>query len=851
MENYAIADYEGRFQISLPKGNDYMVTASYLGMKPVSKEISEGNISKDLTLSFTLLSDENQLNEVELVYEMPVVVRGDTITYNTDSFTNGTERKLGDVLKKLPGIQVNKDGEIEVEGKTVSKVMVDGKDFFDGDSKLATKNIPADALSKVEVLKNYNEVDQMRGLGNDQDNIAINIKLKDGKKDFWFGELEAGMGDGGKTRYTGNAKLFFYSPKTSINLIGNANNLGNVPFNFMDYYKFTGGFRNFNSGGGTNFNINDSGLGFLMTQNDRANEMETGFGAANFTRKVSKKWDVSGFAILSDNRTNFVQHSLRNYIQTNVTEKNSSNSNQHNQLGMAKLSSVFKPNAHFQMDYDLLLKKSTQAENAEGISAFADGTNEVINPVSEVKRNDPFSVNHNLNAYYTSDSQNIFAGYFQHLFQDEDPFYNSILKLQPFVNILPLRTNQDLFNINQDKNIKTNKFDAKVDYYHVINDLSNIHLNIGATLSHQEFNSGIFQILDSGSVEHVEEEMFANNLSYDFKDIYFGMHYKIKKGIYTFTPGLSLHNYTMKTEKFIDVKSENTTLLLPEFYAIAQFRQRESLRFNYKTTADFTDVNNLAEGYVFNNYNRLFRGNRSLENAIFHSLSLNYFNFSMFNFTNINAGLKYSKRINAIRNNTFIEQINQVTNPINSNFPDESFSANGLYEKTFRKFKANVQANISINNFNLLVNEQWQKSKNFVQNYRGSLETNFKDAPNFEIGYNRIVRQYNNGEIQNTFYTDRPFANVKLSFLKNFNFMADYSYYNYYNREETIKNEYAFLGASLNYKQPESNWEFWLNATNLMDVQSINRDAFSENFNVTTEYFVQPRIVSFQVVYHL
>ena len=117
------------------------------------------------------------LDKVELVYEMPVTVRGDTIVYNADSFTNGDERKLGDVMKKLPGVEVNEEGEIEVEGKTVSKVMVEGKDFFDGDSKLATKNIPADAVDKVEVLRNYNEVDQMRGLGNDQDNIAINIKL--------------------------------------------------------------------------------------------------------------------------------------------------------------------------------------------------------------------------------------------------------------------------------------------------------------------------------------------------------------------------------------------------------------------------------------------------------------------------------------------------------------------------------------------------------------------------------------------------------------------------------------------------------------------------------------------------
>ena len=103
--------------------------------------------------------------------------------------------KLGDIIKNLPGMDINDSGEIEVEGKAVQKVMVDGKDFFDGDSKLAAKNIPSDAVSKVEVLRNYNEVNQMRGLGNDQDNTAINIRLKDGKKKFWFGEVNSAIGE--------------------------------------------------------------------------------------------------------------------------------------------------------------------------------------------------------------------------------------------------------------------------------------------------------------------------------------------------------------------------------------------------------------------------------------------------------------------------------------------------------------------------------------------------------------------------------------------------------------------------------------------------------------------------------
>jgi hypothetical protein len=179
MDGYAITNDKGKFKINIEENSTYNIQVSYIGMKTKSVELvtKEQNLSKN----YTLLVDQS-LDEVELTYEMPVTISGDTLTYNADSFKNGTERKLEDVLKKLPGVEINDDGEIEVEGKTVGKVMVEGKDFFDGDSKLATKNIPANAIDKVQVLKNYSNNSQLSGVTNNQDNIAINIKLKEGKK---------------------------------------------------------------------------------------------------------------------------------------------------------------------------------------------------------------------------------------------------------------------------------------------------------------------------------------------------------------------------------------------------------------------------------------------------------------------------------------------------------------------------------------------------------------------------------------------------------------------------------------------------------------------------------------------
>ena len=873
IESYAITNGEGRFQLDLKKDNTYFLKASFLGYDTAEKVLMVPENAENMTEDFVLGSMAEQLDDVELVFEMPVTVKGDTIIYNADSFNRGDERKLGDVLKNLPGLEVNDDGEIEVEGKTVTKVMVEGKDFFDGDSKLATKNIPADAVDKVEVLRNYNEVGQMRGLGNDEDNVAINIKLKDGKKNFWFGEVTAGAGidDEDEARYLVHPKLFYYSPEYSINMITDFNDIGEVPFTFRDYFNFTGGFRNFNRGGGTNFNISDGDLGFAVAQNNRASAIETKFLAANFSWKATEKWDVSGFGILSDNKTNFVTNSIRQYISTGSIETTNDNTEQHSELGMLKLSSMFKPNANFQMDYDALIKTSKQTEMANTLSQF-DG---LSNNIGEALENTPSSINQNVNAYYTLNDDHIFAGQVQHLWQDEDPFYNAITQLQPFPGILPVDTLQNRFNINQEKNIKTSKLDAKIDYYYVLNNTSNINLTLGTTLSNQQFNSNIFQLLNNGNKQTLNttplidgtSESLINDVEYGFGDAFLGVHYKVKTGKFTFTPGATLHNYAIKNTQFGTTEKQNDWMVLPDVNAIFQIKKSESIRFNYDISASYTDVNDFAEAYVFNNYNRLFRGNRFLENSLSQNYRLSYFSYNLFNYTNISGSLSYSRTIDGIKSNTNIIAINQVTSPINidSNFPDETFSAVGRFSKKIKKIQFNANANLNLNRSNNIIrrpefddqgnvlstNQSTVKSESFTQNYQTSVRSSFRNWPNFEVGYNYTVNRYDNGGLEQTFFTNRPFANVDVNFLKHFSLTAKWDFYNYTDKAETIENEYSFMSATLYYQKGDSPWEFSIQGTNLLNVEFTNSDSFNDQFNTTNQYFVLPRILMFVVKYDL
>ncbi|MDP2059278.1 MAG: carboxypeptidase-like regulatory domain-containing protein, partial [Flavobacteriaceae bacterium] len=153
--SYSVTDAQGRYKLDLEIGKSYLIRSSYVGFTMFEEKLLL-NESKSIEKNI-VMKPQNALDEVELIYEMPVVVKGDTIVYKADAFTTGNEKKLKDVLEKLPGFQVDKEGNVKVQGKDVSKVMVEGKDFFDGDTKTATKNLPADAVDKVEVLQNFND----------------------------------------------------------------------------------------------------------------------------------------------------------------------------------------------------------------------------------------------------------------------------------------------------------------------------------------------------------------------------------------------------------------------------------------------------------------------------------------------------------------------------------------------------------------------------------------------------------------------------------------------------------------------------------------------------------------------
>jgi hypothetical protein len=196
--------------------------------------------------------------------------------------------------------------------------MVNGKDFFEGDTKIATKNIPSSTVDKIQVLRNYGEVGQLRSVRNNQDNIAINIKLKSGDEQFWFGNVTLGGGNApDETLYLFQPKLFYYSPKYTINFIGDFNNTGEVALTPRDIRGFTGGFRSPSSQSGTNINLGDNSLNFLTNQRN-ALRVENKLATTNFNYSPNDKVDFTGFLIFSSSLVVAIEYRFINYIDAGI-----------------------------------------------------------------------------------------------------------------------------------------------------------------------------------------------------------------------------------------------------------------------------------------------------------------------------------------------------------------------------------------------------------------------------------------------------------------------------------------------------------------------------------------------------
>jgi len=268
---------DGSFSIPVHYGS-YIVHISFLGYDDVFKhvQVSASNPIAVLDTIF-LRQTDFKLSEVIITEKAPEVrVKGDTLEFNAGSFKVTESAVVEDLLKKMPGVEIDKDGKITVNGREIKKIMVDGKEFFSSDPKVASKNLPAKMVEKVQVLDKKSEMAEMTGFDDSDEETVINLVIKQGMKEGLIGNAFAGYGS--KDRYEGNAMVNYMRNQNQFTFIGGLNNTNNAGFTDLASSMFG--------------NMGGRGMRGMFGNQDGVTT--SGMGGFNFNTQLSQTFKLGG-----------------------------------------------------------------------------------------------------------------------------------------------------------------------------------------------------------------------------------------------------------------------------------------------------------------------------------------------------------------------------------------------------------------------------------------------------------------------------------------------------------------------------------------------------------------------------
>ena len=278
LKTYTVTDADGAFTMQVPDSGRYVARFSMVGMDDVDVPVRVGANDSVIDLG-TMKMYENSITLNEAVItavKAAVVAKEDTLEFNAGSYTVAPNASVEDLLKRLPGVEVDSDGKIKAQGKSVSKILVDGKEFFGDDPTMASKNLPSELVDRVQVVDRKSDLARLTGVDDGEEETVINLTVKKNMQNGWFGTFEGAGGT--DSRYEGSFNVSTFNDNQQISLVGGANNINEMGFSDMG----RGNFMSFGPNGGIttaqrfgiNFNLGKSddlrfGGNIFYTHSDR------------------------------------------------------------------------------------------------------------------------------------------------------------------------------------------------------------------------------------------------------------------------------------------------------------------------------------------------------------------------------------------------------------------------------------------------------------------------------------------------------------------------------------------------------------------------------------------------------
>ncbi|HZH65657.1 MAG TPA: outer membrane beta-barrel protein [Flavisolibacter sp.] len=840
--SFTLTRSNGYFEIKNLASGNYLLVASFSGLQTHRKAFSLS--AEKATEDFgTIKMDRayKSLQEVVITDESPVKINGDTISFNANMFKTKPNANVEDLIKKLPGMQVERDGTVKAQGETVQKVYVDGKEFFNNDPKLATKNLSADMVDAVEVFDDMSEQAKFNKIDDGSRTKALNLKLKKDKKKGVFGKVSAGYGT--DKRYDAGLSTNFFKGATQTSVIAKANNTSNIGFTISDMLgMFSGGgggggmmgamsggqpgggsfggggfgggggmagmnmIRTGNSGGGSGniggFNLGSTGGGITASSQAGINYRDT----------WNKYFEVNGSYFFNHAQTENDRNSFRQNIAADSSintanrtySKTRNNNHRFNLNAVYTIDSfnsiIYQPNLNVQRSQsfsDDTLNSAvakngssyTNAENRTMTNNTGDGYNFSNNLIWRKRFRKPGrTLSVNLSSMWSDNNRDAYSTIASRFYTPNG--FKWMDRLSDFVTHTESSTNNYGVGFSYTEPIARDKV-VEFNYSH--ND--NRSQSDRRTLNKNAATGAYDAIVDSLT------NRFENSNIYDR----IGTNLRVVKKKYNYQLGFAVQQTRLESNNLSKGKNifQTNTNLFPTASFNYQFQRSRSLRVNYRGRTAQPTITQLQDVTDYSTYPYLSKGNPSLTQEFSHNVTLGYNFFDMIKFRNLFAFVTYSTTQNKIAN--AIQNLPgglQLTSPVNVN---GVYAVSGNFNigfpiKQMKGGNFNTTTRIGYNQDASIVD----RVKNFTRNLSVGedlrLGYNYKDKLDLgvtaSVSYNQV--KYSLRERNNTSYFTHVYsADATYTLPKNFILSTDFDYTFNTGRTDGFNQNYAIWNAGI------------------------------------------------------
>ena len=798
LTKYALSNGNGSFTLSRVPAGEYLLQITMVGHQTVRQPFSITAADIDAgTINLAVLVVEMEALVVS-VDHVPFVNRRDTLDYNARAFVTRPNATVEELLARLPGIEVDADGTVRAQGEEVRNVLVDGKEFFGSDPTIATRNLPADAIERIQVYDKQSDMAEFTGIADGQEERTINLELREDARRGYFGQAVGGLGGGlepvavieaqpnGRTRYNESLNINRFSPTTQLALLGNANNVNEAGFAWGDFVNFSGGARGLggggNRGGGGRGGGGQGGIQLGGGRND------------GFTESMSLGLNANHD--FSDDR--WIRSS---YFYTGLDNVQQQTTQQQQLLGS---SAAALQNAVA----DQSTANTTHRVNVNTQYAFSDGHDLRLRGNLSVGSSSMTSLQSSETTTFEGRVQN--TGVSSNLVDGNDLGGSASLTWRKRLAengrslVAAATTNIQEPELYGDLETTTGIANRNGDL--MMQDLFQTQARTGRTLSLSQRLSltqpvgvgGIFEVF--GQRREVNEDqdnsvfdigtgtpVFNDFLSSGFERTYSylrgGFRFNKNTEDTRFVIGLqvqrsNLDGTILDRDEYIE---NGYTHVLPSADYRIQLDEAKTLNFRYTTSTREPSMTELQPFADNTNPIRTYIGNPNLTPEYSHSFNADYRFFDQFSFVNLFTYLRFSyTNDDIVQSRVIDEQALQTVMPVNI---DHSWSTNGgvTYGRPIRSVGARINLNYSFNYTRgvEILNELENNSRVLRNTIEASIDNRDKEI--FDV---RAGARYSFNDIQNTLnqdlnqvYLDRTFyGNAMLHYGAGWTFSTTLNY---------------------------------------------------------------------------